>query len=156
MRCVRAKKANLGVTLLELMLATFLAGVLAAIGIPSYQETVLRTRIQLARTELMDIRTGVLASRGPEFKLPDSLDSVANIPRTDPWGRPYVYLNFKAPGVNRGDMRKDRNLVPINSEFDLYSKGKDGQSRPPLPAKPSQDDVVIARDGAYVGLAKDF
>jgi general secretion pathway protein G len=53
-------------------------------------------------------------------------------------------------------MRKDRNLVPINSEFDLYSKGKDGDSRPPLPAKPSRDDVLIARDGAYVGLAKDF
>lgn len=156
MRCIRAQKANLGVTLLELMLATFLVGVLAAIGIPSYQEAVQRTRIQLARTELMDIRTGVLASRGPDFRLPESLDDVPNVPRIDPWGRPYVYLYFKGPGVNRGDMRKDRNLVPINSEFDLYSKGKDGDSRPPLPAKPSRDDVLIARDGAYVGLAKDF
>jgi general secretion pathway protein G len=143
-------------TLLELMLTTFLVGVLAAIGIPSYQNAVLRTKIELARTELMDIRTGVLASRGPDLKLPDTLDGVPNIPRIDPWGHPYVYLYFNGPGVNRGDMRKDHNLVPINSEFDLYSKGKDGDSRPPLPVKPSRDDIVVARDGAFVGLARDF
>jgi len=144
------------VTLLELMLATMLVGVLAAIGIPSYQNAILRTKIERARTELMDIRAGVLASRGEGFKLPATLDSVPNIPRIDPWGHPYAYLYFEAPGVNRGSMRKDRNLVPINSEFDLYSNGKDGITRPPLPAKPSQDDIVIARDGAFVGLAKDF
>lgn len=133
-----------------------LVGVLAAIAIPSYQDAILRTRISVARTELMDIRAAVLASRNARFQLPVNLDAVANIPRVDPWGNPYVYLYFNAPGSNRGSVRKDHNLVPINSEFDLYSKGKDGDSRPPLPAKPSRDDVLIARDGAFVGLAKDF
>jgi general secretion pathway protein G len=143
-------------TLLELLIAATLVGVIAAIAIPSYQNAIERTRIQRARTELMDIRAAVLASRSAGFKLPDTLDKVPNIARIDPWGHPYVYLSFTAPGVNRGDIRKDHNLVPINSEFDLYSKGKDGNSRPPLPAKPSLDDVVVARDGAFVGLARDF
>lgn len=143
-------------TLLELMIATTLAGVLAAIAIPSYQNAILRTKIERARTELMDIRTAVLASRGPDFKLPPTLDGVPTITRVDPWGHPYVYLYFNAPGVNRGGVRKDRNLVPINSEFDLYSKGKDGDTRPPLTVKPSLDDIVVARDGAFVGLARDF
>jgi general secretion pathway protein G len=156
MRQIRVRTPNRGVTLLELMIGTMLVGVLAAIAVPSYQDAMLRTKIARARTELMDIRAAVLASRDPAFLLPVNLNEVSNIPRIDPWGNPYVYLYFNAPGVNRGDVRKDHNLVPINSEFDLYSKGKDGESRPPLPAKPSQDDVLIARDGAYVGLAADF
>jgi general secretion pathway protein G len=46
--------------------------------------------------------------------------------------------------------------VPINTEFDLYSAGKDGDTRPPLNARPSRDDVVVARDGSFIGLAQEF
>ncbi len=52
--------------------------------------------------------------------------------------------------------RKDRFLVPINSDFDLYSMGKDRESVAPLTAKKSHDDVVRANDGAFVGLASEF
>jgi len=55
-----------------------------------------------------------------------------------------------------GQARKDRNLVPINSDFDLYSVGRDGQSAPALTAKVSQDDVVRANNGGFVGLARDY
>jgi general secretion pathway protein G len=46
--------------------------------------------------------------------------------------------------------------VPINSDYDLYSEGKDGNSAPPLGAAQSLDDVVRANDGGYVGLAANF
>jgi len=52
--------------------------------------------------------------------------------------------------------RKDRFLVPINSDYDLYSMGADGQSRPQLHSLVSRDDVIRARDGGYVGLAENF
>jgi general secretion pathway protein G len=52
--------------------------------------------------------------------------------------------------------RKDRFLVPINSDYDLYSMGADGESRPQLHNAVSRDDVIRARDGAYVGLAESF
>ena len=52
--------------------------------------------------------------------------------------------------------RKDRFLVPINSDYDLYSMGKDRESIAPLTAKKSHDDIVRANDGAFVGLASDF
>jgi len=55
-----------------------------------------------------------------------------------------------------GQARKDRNLVPINSDFDLYSVGRDGMSAPALTAKVSQDDVVRASNGGFVGLARDY
>jgi len=55
-----------------------------------------------------------------------------------------------------GRARKDRFLVPINSDFDLYSMGRDGESVPPLAAPKSRDDVVRAANGAFVGLASKF
>jgi general secretion pathway protein G len=86
----------------------------------------------------------------------ESLNEIPTLPLTDPWGRPYVYHYFDGPGFNKKLVRKDHNLHPINSEFDLYSVGKDGASKPPLTAKPSRDDVIVGRDGSFVGLAKDF
>ena len=58
--------------------------------------------------------------------------------------------------ANRGQMRKDRNLVPINSDYDLYSMGKDGKSSPSIIAKPSLDDIIRASNGSFVGLAANF
>ena len=55
-----------------------------------------------------------------------------------------------------GKPRKDRFLVPVNSDFDLYSVGKDGRTAAPFTAKMSKDDVVRAMDGGYVGLASEF
>ena len=55
-----------------------------------------------------------------------------------------------------GHARKDHSLVPINTDFDLYSMGPDGRSSPPLTAKASRDDIVRANDGAFVGVAADY
>jgi len=55
-----------------------------------------------------------------------------------------------------GKVRKDRFLVPLNSDYDLYSMGKDGQSKAPLTAPVSKDDIVRCNDGGYVGLASEF
>ena len=55
-----------------------------------------------------------------------------------------------------GQTRKDKNLVPLNSDFDLYSMGPDGASQPPLAAPVSHDDIIRASDGAYVGSAEGY
>lgn len=75
----------------------------------------------------------------------------------DPWGNPYQYLNI-ANGGNRirGRVRKDRNLVPLNTDFDIYSMGPDGESRPPLTARHSWDDIVRASNGSFIGIASDY
>jgi general secretion pathway protein G len=156
MRHISEKAACRGLTLVELLLATALVGVLTAIAVPSYRGAVEHTKMARARSELAMIHMAVLATRGPDFRLPESLAQVRGVPLTDPWGRPYAYYYFDRPGANRGQIRKDRNLVPINSEFDLYSVGKDGISRPPLTAAPSRDDIIVGRDGAFIGLATKF
>lgn len=58
--------------------------------------------------------------------------------------------------VGTGGARKDRNLVPINSDYDFFSKGRDGQSVGPLTGGPSQDDIVRGSDGAFFGLGRDY
>ncbi len=91
-------------------------------------------------------------------RLPDSLADIGMGGLLDPWGNPYQYLNLSDPNnrAARGKARKDHNLVPINSDYDLYSMGKDGGSVSPLTAKASRDDIVRAGNGRFVGKATDF
>jgi general secretion pathway protein G len=53
-------------------------------------------------------------------------------------------------------MRRDKNVNPINSDFDLYSKGADKNSKMQLDNKVSLDDVVRANDGDFYGLASKY
>jgi general secretion pathway protein G len=38
----------------------------------------------------------------------------------------------------------------------LYSAGRDGVTVKPLTAQSSQDDVIRARNGRFVGLVRDY
>lgn len=144
-----------GLTLVELMLAVLLVGVLAGIAMPMYANY--RERINRA-TAIMDIKvlqaiiTDYAADAG---SYPASLANINNGGKLDPWGHAYQYVDLTASG-GRGKARKDHKLNPINSDFDLYSLGKDGVSKTQLTQKDSLDDIVRARDGAFVGLASDF
>jgi general secretion pathway protein G len=131
-----------------------IVGILASIAIPKYSDLVERARVAKAIGDLKAITTDLLSTDS----LPSSLAVIKRNTMLDPWGRPYVYLKFppskgKAPP---GGARKDRFLVPINSAFDLYSLGKDGNSAAPLTAAASRDDVIVANDGGFVGLASNY
>jgi general secretion pathway protein G len=55
-----------------------------------------------------------------------------------------------------GQMRRDHFLVPVNTDFDLYSLGEDGRSQSPFTAATSQDDIVRANNGGFVGLVSEY
>ena len=118
-----------------------------------------RMRVSQAKQDLLRLAQEVQRYRtAHDFRLPDSLNDLPpGIPRTDPWGGNYEYLNFSAniPGI-KGKIRKDHNLHPLNTEFDLYSKGPDGDSVAPLTSAKSRDDIIWARDGSFVGKGVDF
>ena len=84
--------------------------------------------------------------------LPAALSDIGSA-LTDPWGNPYQYIPI---GKGKGGFRKDRFLVPINTDYDLYSMGPDGASVGPLTAAPSRDDIIRANDGGFIGLASEF
>jgi general secretion pathway protein G len=73
----------------------------------------------------------------------------------DPWKNSYYYLNVSTAD-NNGSVRKDKNLTPVNSDYDLYSAGKDKQTSLPFTAGHSRDDIVRCNNGTYVGLAKNY
>ena len=143
---------------MELMLATAVIGLLTALAIPAYSRVTENLKVDRARQDLLVIANLVQRWRtAHDFKLPESLGDLTGVPPKDPWGNPYRYLSFSsnAPGIN-GKIRKDHNLHPLNTEFDLYSMGPDGDSKSPLTASASRDDIIWARDGSFVGKAKDF
>lgn len=146
-----------GLTLVELMIAMAIIATLAAIALPLYTDVTERARVIRAIAEIRTLQSEIAAFELTAGRLPTDLGEIGRDTLKDSWGRPYQYLNFAAAGPRaRALIRKDRNLIPLNSTYDLYSVGKDGQSRPPLTAKASLDDVVRANDGGFIGLAADY
>ncbi len=86
--------------------------------------------------------------------LPLTLGDIGKGDMRDPWGTRYNYVNFSI--TNDKFWRRDRNLRPINSTYDLWSNGPDRQTQIQVVAKKGRDDVIRARDGAFVGVAADF
>lgn len=144
-----------GVTLVELMLVVAILAVLAAIAVPSYQGYIDRANVAQAKGDIQAIDVAIAQYHSDHRTLPDDLGDLGKGSFIDPWGNPYQYVDLG--DVNgKGKARKDHSLVPINSDYDLYSMGKDGRSVSPLTAKHSRDDVVRGRNGQFVGLASDF
>lgn len=144
-----------GLTLIELLLAIAILGVLTGIAYPAYQRYVEKTRVARAAADIVSIEQAIDRYQVVNGTLPDTLAQVGRDTLRDPWGHPYQYLNI-ATTHGKGKVRKDKNLVPINTDYDLYSMGKDGKSASPLTAKQSRDDIIRANNGAYVGLASDY
>jgi general secretion pathway protein G len=149
------KRGDAGVTLLELMAVIAVIGVMLAIALPSYGRYVARANTSAAIADIARIHLAIETYSMNHDAPPPDLAAIGKAGTLDPWGQPYVYLSFT--GLNgKGAMRKDKNLVPINTEYDLYSVGPDGESVPPLTAKASRDDIVMANDGGYIGVASDY
>ena len=126
-----------------------------AIGMPGYRNIIERQQVSRAVRDLGQIAQQLERYKTTHsFQLPMSLSDVGTVPK-DPWGRDYSYLNF-SDDATKTKVRKDHNLHPLNSAFDLYSSGPDGVTQPPLTAKVSRDDIVYARDGGFIGRASDF
>jgi general secretion pathway protein G len=149
------KKHFCGFTLLELLVVIAILGTLAGIAIPAYHSYIEKARITKAIAEISILQKEIAAYEIDKTALPNTLNDIGRGTLLDPWGNPYQYLNF-ADVKEKGKMRKDRFLVPLNSDYDLYSMGKDGTSQPPLTAKASHDDIIRANDGRYIGLASEY
>ncbi len=138
------------------MISIAIAATLAAIAIPNYVRYTERARVARAIAEVKNIEKAVYNFFSDHDEFPDSLSQVGFGGYQDPWGNPYRYLRIDGGGPGKGKMRKDHSLVPVNSDFDLYSMGRDGASQGPFTAKASQDDIVRANNGGYVGLVSNY
>lgn len=151
----RLRTRLLGLTLIELMLVVALVGVLAAIAMPVYSNYRERIHRTTAIQDIKILQVLIVDYAANSGVYPASLADVGNGGKLDPWGHAYRYLDLTSVNGN-GQARKDHQLNPINSDFDLFSMGKDGVFKPQLTQKDSLDDIVRAHDGAFVGLASIF
>ena len=145
-----------GLTLIELMIVVGIISTLAAIAVPSYFSSRNKAKIAVAISEIKMIEKAVLNYQVEYDELPDLLSEVGMDQRVDPWGKPYRYLRIdggKTPGLN-GKRRRDKNANPVNSDFDLYSMGRDGLTVPQFAGKKARDDIVRANNGGFYGLAE--
>lgn len=174
------RRDGAGFTILELLIVLALIGTLAAIGVPFYGRAIASARVTRAVSQIHSIARAAKMHELTHGCLPSTLDDMDSGHIVDPWGAAYQYGVVAFPGggggrdgngrggaadrcgacqgacLKVGDLRKDRRLVPINSDFDLYSMGPDRLSAGPLGARQSEDDVIRAGDGAYVGVARDY
>lgn len=158
MSSTRPRKYQTGVNLLELMIVLVVASLLASLAVPTYDRYVQRAKVRKAMGDIgslsLEIESFRLRNRD---RVPDNLAELGVPIPDDPWGRPYIFLNIidGGPAVI-GAARKDGALNPLNTDYDLFSRGKDGEYAGPLNAGKSRDDVVRANDGAFIGLGEDY
>ncbi len=145
-----------GFTLIEILSVLAIIGLLAGFGMPKLHQVTTRAKIAKAIGDIRAIQIDLMAIEAEGQPLPANLAAIQRA-YLDPWGNPYVYNPFPPPPppVPHG-ARRDRFLVPINSTFDLYSMGPDGQTVAPLNASKSLDDIIRANDGGYIGLASQY
>jgi general secretion pathway protein G len=146
-----------GFTLIEIIIAVAILGVLVAIAIPNFISYRYRAQVAAAISEIKLIEKAIAIHVADGNDLPDSLSDIGKDQIIDPWGNPYRYLRLDGgttPGIN-GKRRKDKNANPVNSDYDPYSMGRDGQTTAQFTAKKARDDVVRANDGTYYGLAEN-
>ena len=144
-------------TLIEMLITLVVLGALAAIVIPSYQSYIERAKRSQAMADISELSMAIERFYTKNFTFPANLAALGgNLPVNDPWGNAYQYLGIEVvPPPNIGAVRRDKNLNPLNSDYDLYSMGPDGQTQKQLTASKARDDIVRAGNGGYIGMASE-
>lgn len=144
-----------GLTLIELLLVMAILAALAGIAIPAYSNMKDNARSARAMSELREIDKVIYAfSIDNAGRYPDHLSDLNMGNMKDPWGNDYEYYNIVVRGT--GGARVDKFSTPLNLDFDLYSKGADLDTNLDITVGVSQDDIVRAGDGGFMGLGKVY
>ena len=148
------RRSQHGVTLTELTIVATLAALLASVGFPLYRGYIERAQVTRAISDIGTLSLHLYRWQLANRDFPQTLAEAGLDPGIDPWGNPYRYLEISQARI--GEVRRDRNLRPINNDFDLYSMGKDGDTQTQLQARKARDDIVRASNGNFYGMAKDY
>lgn len=140
-----------------MLIAIAVVGVLTAIAVPSY--TMYRDKVDnaTAAAGVLAIEQAIERFYTENNKFPDDLNQVNMGGLKDPWGNAYQYLRIHGAGLKgAGMLRKDKSLIPINTDYDLCSMGKNGVTTTQIITGPGKDDIIRANNGDFIGLAADY
>ena len=140
-----------------MIIALAIVAVLVFIAIPGYIQYRDQADIATAEADIDTIEQAIDRYYVEYNSYPDFLYEVKMGGLLDPWSHAYRYLRIAGANLKgKGALRKDKNQVQINTDYDLYSMGKDGASVAPLTAKMSRDDIIRAYNGKFIGLASEL
>lgn len=148
------KSASAGFTLIEIMIVTAIMATLAAISTPLFLGYKEKARVSKGVTDIRMMEKQITNFLLTFDRFPNDLAEAGLDKILDPWGNPYQYLPVE--GTPPGKLRKDHFMVPVNTDYDLYSMGKDGKTGIPFTAKNSRDDIVRANNGGFVGSVSEY
>ena len=144
-----------GFTLAEFIVVITIIGILSTIGLSVYRHFIDKARNTRAVAEIRMYEKEIMNFLNDTERLPDTLTELGLELTPDPWKNPYQYINFDtSPGAE--DNRRTKGANPLNTDYDLYSIGKNRMSAPALTDDVSQDDIIRADDGGYTGLASEY
>ena len=141
-------------TLVEILLVIAVFTILFVISFKGLVESVRRTKNLRAFIELKQIQQMINLYYEDYRDYPPDLLTVELRNMKDPWGTLYQYQNYDL--ISNGARRKDRNINPLNSAYDLWSNGKDQKTNKQINAFYARDDIIMASDGGFIGLASDY
>jgi general secretion pathway protein G len=143
-----------GYTIIETMMVVGIIGIGGALAYPAYSSHVEDMKMVEAKKDMVltDLKIETYFATNGAF--PPDLAAVG-MQQDDPWGSPYQYLNMDLANGNSGK-RKDGSNAFINTDYELYSKGPDGQTQNSLTHTKSVDDIVRGNNGEFMGIATDY
>ncbi len=164
-----ANPGDRGFTLVELIVTVAIVGILATLAVPIYKDTTDRAKYAGVKSDIRTMEDAIGAYALDQNKLPAQLSDLGNQGnRKDPWNNPYQYYNIDT-GTGNGTRYLSWAVDPatldncLNHDYDLYSKGPDGQTKNliPDPSDPavkttSSDDVIRVNEGATILLASEM
>ncbi len=145
-------------TLVELLLILSILGTLTAIAVPVYTGYLVKQRNTTAIIDISNIESQLERFRALSGRPPNNFAEAGIAAPNDAWGHPYNYLRIEGLDKKQwdGKCRRDKFLKPLNSDYDLYSMGIDGVSKPNINDNNSYDDIIRCNSGSYIGLASGY
>jgi general secretion pathway protein G len=151
---LRANNKPSGLTAVELMVALIIIVTLVGLIVTAYRGRLTDARVVRSVSDIKKISTDIESYAIDNDELPQSLEEIGHGKNRDPWDNPYQYLDLRSS--QEREPRKAPSNGQINTDFDLYSMGRDGKSKPPIDREESKDDVIRANDGRYVGPVWEY
>ena len=147
-------KLDAGFTLIEILITMAILGLVAAMAVPSYTAYLDKTNAADVASDFAAIELKLETYFAAHGQYPATLVAVGK-DQDDPWGNALQYLDMASESGDT-NKRKNASSQPINTDYDLYSKGPDGLSALSVTATISLDDVIRADNGGYIGIAEDY